>query len=171
MSNMPKYLLRNCALWADRICQVGQCAEIGLPELKRKKTKVENAGMVMPINVPMNYEEQTADFKFTSLDPAMLLLYGVNISKLKSLLVTGDLFDADGTESSASASMTGWCSEVKFDKWKAGGDKLAENEFKWEIWSYKLIVAGQEIYRFDPFNVYVGGVEETAGTRRNLLLG
>ncbi|HMR14675.1 MAG TPA: phage major tail tube protein, partial [Arachnia sp.] len=79
MSDMPRYILRNCTIFADRVSKLGQASEISLPVPTEKLEELRNAGMVLPIDIPMGYEKLEASFKLTAFDPQVITLFGLAV--------------------------------------------------------------------------------------------
>jgi P2 family phage contractile tail tube protein len=167
-SERPRYIMRNATIWVNRISQIGQASEIGFPSLKRKMEKVFNGGMEVEIEVPMGYEAPDVSFKMTSVDPAVLTLFGLAIGVETEYMATAALVDDDGTAHSAVAYFRGIMSEVTPDSHKRG-DK-SEVEYKMSFRYYKLEIDGQPIYEVDPFEIKVAGQSQTQNTRRAMLV-
>lgn len=168
MSDLPRYIMRNCAIWADRVSQIGQATEIELPVPKVKVEELRNAGMVMPIEVALGYEKIGLKFKMTALDPQVLKLFGLKPGVVKEFMATAALVDEDGAVHSAVCYMRGFMSHVKVDNWKPG-DKKNENDYEVSCRYCKLEIDGNPIFEMDPFDVSIGGVSQTADIRRALL--
>lgn len=168
MSDMPNYILRNCNIFVDRVSQIGQASEITLPVPTEKLEEIRNAGMVMPIDVPMGYEKLEAGFKLTSFDPVVIKLFGLAVGVNKEFLAAGALAHEDGRVFSATAYMVGRLTAFDPGAW-APGEK-AETEYSISIRKYRLEVEGNVLVEADPFDVSVGGVSQTASIRRALLV-
>jgi len=166
---MPKYLLRNCMLFVDRVSKIGEASEIELPVPKVKTEELRNAGMVMPIEINMGYDKLGASFKLTAFDPQVMRLFGLAPGITKEFMATGALVDEDGTTHSAVAYLRGYIMEAKADSWKPG-DKKTENDFTLSVRYYKLEIDGEPVIEMDPFSVTVGGASQTDGIRRALLI-
>lgn len=169
MSDLPRYILRNCNIFVDRVSKVGQASEIELPVPKEKLEELRNAGMVMPIEIQLGYEKLEMSFKMTAFDPQVLKLFGLAPGAVKEFMATGALVDEDGTTHSAVAYIRGRLTESKADNWKPG-DKKSENDYKVAVRYYKLEIDGEPIMEMDPFNVSIGGVSQTDAIRRALLI-
>lgn len=169
MSDLPKYILRNCTIFVDGISKVGQASEIELPVPKAKMEELRNAGMVMPIEIQLGYDKLEMSFKMTAFDPQALKLFGLKAGDTKTFMATGALVDEDGQTHSAVAYVRGTLSEAKADSWKPG-DKKNENDYKVSVRYYKLEIDGEPIIEMDPFYVSVGGVSQTDDIRRALLI-
>ncbi len=167
-SETPRYILRNCTIFVDRVSQVGQASEITLPVPEETVEDLRNAGMVMPIEVKLGYEKLELGFKMTSFDPDVLKLFGLRIGDVREFMVTGALVDEDGTTHSAVAYVRGFLKKPEADTWKPG--EMSSNDYQVSIRSYKLEVDGNPIIEMDPFEVRIGGVSQTADIRRALLL-
>ena len=168
MSELPRYILRNCTIWADRESKVGQASEITLPVPEEKLEEVRNAGMVMPIEVPLGYEKLEMSFKMTAFDPQVLKLFGLAPGREKEFMVTGALVDEDGTVHSAVAYIRGRLKKADPGGWKPGD--MAETDFEVAIRYYKLEIDGQQVVEMDPFEVSVGGSSQTGAQRAAMLL-
>jgi P2 family phage contractile tail tube protein len=169
MSELPKYILRDCTIFVDRISKIGQASEMELPVPKEKVEELRNAGMVMPIEIKLGYEKLEMKFKMTAFDPHVLRLFGLKIGDTREFMVTGALVDEDGTTHSAVAYVRGFLRETKADGWKPG-DKKNENDYEVSVRYYKLEIDGDPIIEMDPFDVKIGGVSQTKDIRRALLV-
>ncbi len=168
MSEMPRYIMRNCTIFVDRESKVGQAKEISLPVPEMKVEELRNAGMVMPIEVSLGYEKLENSFKMTAFDPQTLRLFGLAPGKTREFMITGELRDEDGTVHSAVAYIRGFIKKTDAGGWQPG--EMAETDFEVSIRYYKLEVDGRELIEMDPFNVSIGGVSQTADGRAAMLL-
>lgn len=168
MSDMPRYILRNCTIFVDRISKIGQANEITLPVPTEKVEEMRNAGMVMPIDVPMGYEKPEASFKLTAFDPQVIVLFGLAVGAEKEFMVTGALAHEDGTIINATAYIRGRLMSHDAGGWQSG--EPSENDFSVTVRYYRLEVDGRTLIEMDPFNVSIGGVSQTAGIRAALLV-
>ena len=57
MSNLPRFLLRNCTLWADRESKLGQIGDITVPVPTEKLEEMRNSGMIKPREVKMGLDK------------------------------------------------------------------------------------------------------------------
>ncbi len=169
MSDLPRYILRNCTIFVDRVSKIGQATEIELPVPKEKVEELRNAGMVMPIEIKLGYEKLDMKFKMTAFDPQVLKLFGLKIGDTREFMATGALVDEDGATHSAVAYVRGFLRETKADSWKPG-DKKNENDYEVSVRYYKLEIDGENIIEMDPFSVSIGGVSQTDDIRRALLV-
>jgi len=169
MSELPKYILRNCTIFVDRVSKVGQASEIELPVPKEKVEELRNAGMVMPIEIKLGYEKVEMKFKMTAFDPQVLKLFGLKVGDVREFMATGALVDEDGQTHSAVAYVRGFLRETKADSWKPG-DKKNENDYEVSVRYYKLEIDGENIIEMDPFEVKIGGISQTSDIRRALLI-
>lgn len=168
-SELPGYVLRNCAIFVNRVDKVGQAMEMSLPVLTEKVEEIRNAGMVMPIEIKLGYEKLEHSFNFTALDPKVLKLFGLKVGSESEFMITGALADEeDGAVHSAVAYVRGFLKTADAGSWKAG--EVAETTFTVSIRYYKLEIDGEEIIEMDPFHVSSGGVSQTDGIRNALLL-
>ncbi|MGE8942709.1 phage major tail tube protein [Leptospira interrogans] len=168
MSEMPRYIMRNAALFIDRESYVGQASEIKFPEIKRKVEEIRNAGMEMPIETPMGFERPEFGFKMSGFDPATLALFGLRIGQMSNLMATAALVDEDGTVHSQVAFMTGFIRDLTPDAFQAGNK--VEVDYMVSVRSYRLEIDGNDVIEMDPFDVRIGGVSQTGDVRRALLL-
>ena len=168
MSEMPRYIMRNCTIWADRESKVGQAKEITLPVPEMKLEELRNAGMVMPIEVGLGYEKLEASFKMTAFDPQVMKLFGLLPGREKEFMVTGALVDEDGTTHSAVAYIRANLKKIDPGGWSPG--EMAETDFEVTIRYYKLEIDGDLVLEMDPFSVTVGGESQTADMRAAMLL-
>lgn len=166
-SDMPRYILRNCTIFADRVSKIGQASEITLPVPTEKVEEMRNAGMVMPIDVPMGYEKAEASFKLTGFDPQVILLFGLAVGQEREFMATGALAHEDGTVINATAYIRGRLIKTDHGSWKPG--EVGENDFQITLRYYRLEVEGQTLIEMDPFNVSIGGQSQTNSIRSALL--
>jgi P2 family phage contractile tail tube protein len=166
---LPRYILRDCMLWADRESQLGQIGDITPPVPEAKREAIRNAGMIKERNVHLGYNALEFSFKMPGLDPAILKLFGLKPgSEDTPFLITGALVDEDGTTHSAVMSIRGKLYKPDAGTWK-GGD-LAENDYAVDVNYYKLEIDGNEIYEIDDFDFKVGGVSQYAEIRNAMLM-
>ena len=166
-SDMPRYLLRNCTIFVDRVSKIGQASEVTLPVPTEKLEEMRNAGMVMPIDVMMGYEKPEAGFKMSGFDPQVIKLFGLAVGVEKEFMVTGALAHEDGTILNATAYIRGRLNKHDPGSWKPGD--MAENDFGITFRYYRLEVAGETLIEMDPFEVKIGGTSQTSGLRAALL--
>jgi P2 family phage contractile tail tube protein len=166
-SDMPRYILRNCTIFADRISKIGQASEITLPVPTEKVEEMRNAGMVMPIDVPMGFEKPEASFKLTGFDPQVIQLFGLEVGQEREFMATGALAHEDGTILNATAYIRGRLIKNDHGTWKPG--EVGENDFQITLRYYKLEVDGRTLIEMTPFDVSIGGVSQTAAIRSALL--
>lgn len=166
-SDMPRYILRNCTIFADRVSKIGQASEITLPVPAEKMEELRNAGMVMPIDVPMGFEKIEASFKLTGFDPQVIQLFGLTIGAEKEYMITGALAHEDGTIVNATAYVRGRLIKNDHGSWKPG--EVGENDFALTLRYYRLEVEGTTLIEMTPFDVSIGGVSQTSGIRAALL--
>lgn len=169
MSELPRYILRNCTIFVDRVSKVGQASEMTLPVPEEKVEEIRNAGMVMPIEVKLGYEKLEVSFKMTAFDPETLKLFGLRPGLIKEFMITGALVDEDGATHSAVAYVRGFLKKAESDAWKPG--ERSESDYMVSVRSYKLEIDGNPIVEMDMFEVKVGGVSQTRDIRSALLLG
>lgn len=167
-SNLPRMLLRECTLWADRESKLGQIGDITPPVPAAKMEEMRNSGMIKPRKVSMGYEAMDFSFKMPGLDPQVLKLHGLKPGTEAPFMITGALVDEDGTTHSAVMSIRGVPYRPDHGTWK-GGD-LAENDYAVSVNYYKLEINGEEIYEMDDFDFKVGGVSQYGDIRNALLL-
>lgn len=166
-SDMPRYILRNCTIFADRVSKIGQASEITLPVPTVKVEEIRNAGMVMPIDVNMGYEKIESSFKLTGFDPQAITLFGLAVGVEKEYMATGALAHEDGTIVNATAYLRGMLIKNDPGTWKPG--EAGENDFSLTLRYYRLEVAGQTLVEMTPFDVSIGGVSQTNPIRAALL--
>lgn len=166
-SDMPRYILRNCTIFVDRVSKIGQASEITLPVPTEKLEEMRNAGMVMPIDIPLGYEKIEASFKMTGFDPQVIQLFGLAVGQEREYMVTGALAHEDGTIINATAYIRGRLTKNDHGTWQPG--EQAENEYAITLRYYKLEVDGRVLLEMTPFEVTVGGVSQTGGIRAALL--
>jgi P2 family phage contractile tail tube protein len=166
-SDMPRFILRNCTIFADRISKIGQASEITLPVPTEKMEEMRTAGMVMPIDIPMGYEKPEMSFKMPSFDPTVIKLFGLAIGAEKEFMATGALAHEDGTIINATAYLTGRLIKHDPGSWKPG--EAGESDYGIAFRYYRLEVGGETLLEMTPFEVKVGGVSQTSGIRAALL--
>ena len=167
-TNLPRYILRNCMLWADRENKLGQIADITPPVPQVKVEDLRNAGMSAPIEIMLGYEKFEFGFKMPGLDPQVLKLFGLKPGSETPFMVTGATVDEDGAEHSAVLTIRGFVKQADKGSWKPGD--MAENDYSVSVRYYKLEIDGVEIYEWDAFDFKVGGASQYAGIRNALLL-
>lgn len=167
-SEMPRNILRNCTIFVDRVSQIGQASEITLPVPTEKLEEMRNAGMVMPIDIPMGYDKIESSFKLTSFDPQSISLFGLAVGQEREFMATGALASEDGTIINATAYMRGRLMKSDHGTWKPG--EAGDNTYSVTLRYYKLEVAGNVILEMTPFDVSVGGISQTNGIRSALLV-
>lgn len=168
MSNLPRFIMRNCMLWADRESKLGQIGDITPPVPSVKLEEMRNAGMIKPREVNLGYEKLEFSFKMPGLDPQVIRLFGLKPGSENPFMITGALVDEDGAEHSAVMTIRGFLKQADAGTWKAGD--MAENDYMVSVNYYKLEVDGDELIEMDDFDVKVGGVSQHSGIRRSLLL-
>lgn len=166
-SDMPRYILRNTTIFVDRVSKIGQANEITLPVPTEKMEELRNAGMVMPIDVPMGYEKPEAGFKLTAFDPQVIVLFGLAVGQEREFMATGALAHEDGTVVNATAYIRGRLMKNDHGSWKPGDP--GENDHSITLRYYKLEVEGRVLIEMTPFDVSIGGVSQTASVRAALL--
>lgn len=166
-SDMPRYIMRNCNIFADRVSKIGQASEITLPVPTEKMEEIRNAGMVMPIDVPMGYEKPEASFKLTAFDPQVITLFGLAVGQEREFMATGALVHEDGTVVNATAYIRGRLMKNDHGAWKPGDP--GENDHSITLRYYRLEVGGRELIEMTPFEVSIGGVSQTDSIRAALL--
>lgn len=167
-TNLPRFLMRNCMLWADAQSKLGQIGDITPPVPQIKTEEMRNAGMVKPREINMGYEKLEFSFKMPGLDPQVLKLFGLRPGTENPFMITGALVDEDGADHSAVMTIRGFLKQADGGNWKPGD--AAENDYSVSVNYYKLEVDGEPIYEMDDFDVSIGGVSQTSGQRNSLLL-
>jgi P2 family phage contractile tail tube protein len=166
--HLPRFIMRNCMLWADRESKLGQIGDITPPVPEVKLEEMRNAGMIKPRKVNMGYEALEFSFKMPGLDPQVMKLFGIKPGEENPFMITGALVDEDGDEHSAVMTIRGFVYKVDHGSWKAGD--LAENDHQCSVNYYKLEVDGEELIEMDDFDVKIGGESQYRGIRNALLL-
>lgn len=167
MSDMPRYILRNCTIFADRISKIGQASEITLPVPTEKVEELRNAGMVLPIDIPMGFEKMESSFKMSGFDPQVIALFGLEVGAEREFMVTGALVHEDGTVINATAYIRGRLIKNDHGSWKPGD--MAENDYQITLRYYRLEVGGNVLLEMTPFDVSVNGTSRTQSIRSALL--
>lgn len=166
--HLPRYILRNCNLWADGNNLLGQIGDITPPVPTVKTEEMRNSGMAKPRRVHLGYEALEFSFNMPGLDPAVLKLFGLAPGAETSFMITGAHFDEDGTEHSAVLYVRGTLTAGDPGGWTPG--EVASNGYTVNVNYYKLEIDGEEIYEADDFDFRVGGVSQYSGIRRAMLL-
>lgn len=165
---LPRGILRDCMLWADRESKLGQIGDMTIPVIEAKREGMRNAGMIKERQVQLGYNALELNFKMPGLDPQILKLHGIKIGVENPFLITGALVDEDGTTHSAVISIRAKLFKVDHGSWKPGD--LAENDIGVDVNYYKLEIDGEEIFEIDDFEFKVGGVSQNGDIRNALLL-
>lgn len=165
---LPRFILRNCMLWADRESKLGQIGDITPPIPSVKLEEMRNAGMIKPHPVSMGYEALEFSFKMPGLDPQIIKLFGLKPGDENLFMITGALVDEDGGEHSAVMTIRGIMTKADHGNWKPGD--LAENDYTVSVHYYKLEIDGREIIEMDDFDVKIGGRSQYRGIKNALLL-
>jgi uncharacterized protein len=166
--HLPRFILRNCMLWADRESKLGQIGDITPPVPTKKLEEMRNAGMIKPREVSMGYEKLEFSFKMPGLDPQIIKLFGLKPGAENLFLITGALVDEDGDEHSAVMTIRGFMNKSDPGSWKPGD--MAENDYAISVHYYKLEVDGDELIEMDDFDIRIGGTSQYSGIRNALLL-
>jgi len=167
-NNLPRFLMRNCMLWADRESKLGQIGDITPPVPQAKLEEMRNAGMIKPREVNLGLEKLEFSFKMPGLDPQVIALFGLKPGSENPFMITGALVDEDGTEHSAVLTIRGFLKQGDSGSWKPG--EQAENDYQVAVHYYKLEVDGVELLEIDDFDIRVKGVSQYQGVRSALLL-
>ncbi|MQY44511.1 phage major tail tube protein [Rhizobiales bacterium RZME27] len=167
-TSLPRFLMRDCMLWADSVSQLGQIGDITPPVPQIKTEEMRNAGMIKPREVHMGYEKLEFSFKMPGLDPQVLKLFGLKPGSEYPFMITGALVDEDGTDHSAVMTIRGFLKQADHGSWKTGDQ--AENDYAVSVNYYKLEIDGEPVYEMDDFDVLIGGVSQVSGQRNSLLL-
>lgn len=167
-TNLPRFLMRNCTLWANSESYLGQIGDITPPVPQVKVEEMRNAGMIKPREINMGYEKLEFSFKMPGLDPRILKLFGLRPGSENPFMITGALVDEDGTDHSAVMTIRGFLKQTDPGSWKPGDQ--AENDYMVSVNYYKLEIDGDEIYEMDDFDVSIGGVSQVSGQRNSMLL-
>jgi P2 family phage contractile tail tube protein len=168
MSDMPRYILRNCTIFANRVSLIGQASEVTLPVPTEKLEELRNAGMIMPIDVPLGYEKLESGFKMSGFDPQVIQLFGLAVGQEREFMITGALAHEDGTVVNATGYIRGRLMKNDHGSWKPGD--MAENDYGITVRYYRLEVEGRTILEMSPFDVSVGGSSVTQPIRNALLV-
>ena len=166
--HLPRYILRDCMLWADGNIKLGQIGDITPPVPTVKTEEMRNAGMAKPRRVHLGYEALEFSFNMPGLDPQILKLFGLAPGVETPFMVTGAIFDEDGTAHSAVLTIRGTLTAGDPGEWQPG--ELASNGYTVNVNYYKLEIDGDEIYEADDFDFKVGGVSQYASIRQALLI-
>lgn len=167
-TNDPRYLLRNCMLWADRESKLGQIGDITPPVPQAKLEELRNAGMIKPREVHMGYEKLEFSFKMPGLDPQIVTLFGFAPGTEHPFMITGALVDETGEVHSAVMTLRGFLRQVDPGTWK-GGD-MPENDTQVSVNYYKLEVDGDELLEIDDFDIKVRGQSQYAAIHAAMLI-
>ena len=168
MSNLPRFILRNCTLWADRQSKLGQIGDITVPVPSEKLEEMRNAGMVKPREIKMGLEKTEFSFKMPGLDPQVIKLFGLKPGVETPFMVTGALVDESGEDHSAVLTIRGFLKSANGGTWTPG--EQAENDDAVAVHYYQLEIDGENLLEVDDFDVKVGGVSQYAGQRASMLI-
>lgn len=168
MTNLPRYILRNCTLWVDRETKLGQIGDITPPVPTEKLEEMRNSGMIKPREVSLGFEKLEFSFKMPGVDPQVLRLFGLAPGVETPFMITGALIDEDGTAHSAVMNLRGRLKSANPGSWKPG--EVSENDLTVAVHYYKLEVDGESLIEMDDFDVVIGGVSQNQGVRNALLL-
>lgn len=168
MSDLPRFLMRNCMLFVDRVSYLGQIGDITPPVPQEKMEELRNAGMIKPREVSLGYEKLEFSFKMPGLDPAVMKLFGLKPGTETQFMITGWLVDETGDEHSAVMTIRGKIKQADNGNWKPG--EVGENDYQCSVNYYKIEVDGEMLVEMDDFEITVGGQSQTAGMRNALLL-
>jgi len=168
MSNLPRFLLRNCMLWADRVSKLGQIGDVTPPVPQTKVEEMRNAGMIKPREVNLGYEKLEFSFKMPGMDPQVVTLFGLAPGVEKLFLITGALVDENGEEHSAVMTVRGFLKQADPGNWKPG--EVGENDYQCAVHYYKLEIDGNELVEMDDFDIKINGTSQYQGVRNALLL-
>lgn len=167
-NNLPRFILRNCMLYADLESKIGQIGDITPPVPQAKLEEMRTAGMIKPRDVLLGFEKLEFSFKMPGLDPQILKLFGLRPGSENQFLITGALVDEDGQNHSAVLSIRGFINKTDGGSWKPGD--MSENDYSVSVNYYKLEIDGNELIEMDDFDVKIGGVSQHDGIRKSLLL-
>lgn len=167
-NTLPRYILRNCMLYADRESFLGQIGDVTPPVPTVKTEEVRNGGMIKSRKVNLGYEALEFSFKMPGLDPAILSLFGLAPGIERPFMITGATVDEDGTTHSAVLTIRGCMNKVDHGSWKPGD--MAEHDMMVDVNYYKLEIDGTEIYEMDDFDFKVRGTSVYADIRNALLI-
>lgn len=156
MSRIQRYVFNNFDLYTGAEDLIGQVEEITLPVLEMQQEEMRNAGMVMPIDVPMGYSKLEFSFKMPNVSPTVLSLYGVRLDGGGTpFMATGSLRDEDGGRHTAVILMRGYLSKADFGTWKPG--EIAKTDYTVTVREYALTIDGAPIIGVTPYEVLVAG--------------
>lgn len=167
-SNLPRFILRDCTLWADRESKIGQIGDITPPVPEVKLEELRNSGMIKPREIHLGYEKLEFGFKMPGMDPQIIRLFGLKPGSENPFMITGALVDEDGTVHSAVMNLRGFMKQVDHGTMKTG--EMSENDFMVAVNSYKLEIDGAPLIEVDDFDVTIGGVSQNRDIRNALLL-
>lgn len=168
MSNLPRMILRNCTLWADRESKLGQIGDITVPVPTEKLEEMRNSGMIKPREIKMGLEKTEFSFKMPGLDPQILKLFGLKPGTETPFMVTGALVDESGANHSAVLTIRGFLKTANGGTWTPGSPN--ENDYMCAVHYYKLEIDGENLIEVDDFDIKVGGVSQYGDIRSSLLI-
>lgn len=168
MSNLPRFILRNCTLWADRESKLGQIGDITVPVPTAKLEEMRNGGMIKSREVQMGFDKLEFSFKMPGVDPQILKLFGLKPGTETPFMVTGALVDEDGTTHSAVLTIRGFLKTANGGTLTPGSPN--ENDYMCAVHYYKLEIDGENLVEMDDFDVKIGGVSQYADIRSALLI-
>lgn len=168
-SNLPAYVLRDCTLFVDAESKIGQTDEITIPVLEVKTEEMRNGGMIKPRLVHLGYNATNASFTFTSFDPALIALFGLEAGREIPVIAYGYFQDESGAEHAGRAEMRGFFTKNDAGTWKVG--EVATNSTEFTAHAYRIFMDDDEILSVDDFEVRRNGVSERPNRAAALRLG
>ncbi|WP_234186407.1 phage major tail tube protein [Shinella sp. NM-101] len=168
MSNLPRFIMRDCTLFADRQTKLGQIGDITPPVPQAKVEEVRNGGMIKPREVRLGYEKLEFSFKMPGLDPQIVTLFGFAPGTEHPFMITGALVDETGEVHSAVMTLRGFLKQVDAGTWK-GGD-MPENDLQVSVNYFKIEVDGDELLEMDDFDIKVRGQSQYAAIHNAMLI-
>ena len=168
MSNLPRFIMRNCTLWADRENKIGQIGDITPPVPTEKLEEMRNSGMIKPREVKLGFEKLEFSFKMPGMDPQIMKVFGLAPGTETPFMITGALVSEDGTTHSAVMTIRGFLKSADPGTWKPGD--MSENDLSCAVHYYKLEIDGEVLIEMDDFDVSIGGVSQHGDIRNAMLL-
>jgi P2 family phage contractile tail tube protein len=167
-SQIPRKLT-HFNLFVDGKGFAGLCSKITNPKLSMKTEDHQGGGMDMPVPVEMGMEGMEASFTLQEYDADVFKLFGFRPEGRINLIARGSL-KRDGESIPLQVTYRGVISEIDMGDWSAGENTELNFTVKCEF--YRLDRDGETLVEIDALNTIrkIGGVDQLAGVRRDLLL-
>ena len=162
------YVLRKFIVYADGFGKLGEGENCKLPVVEINSEEFRGGGMDAPLKIDLGMNALDMEFKLSSMDPQVYLLWGLYPGNAKQFTIRGSLAHQDGQPFPAIASCRGNLHKVDTDNFEPA--KKILHTFTVALEYYKLEIGSRAIYEFDIINGkrIVGGVDVLRQDRINL---